>query len=1226
MSTLSTRRMFKRSARLVAPVGLVVCAMPAWSAVTTWAPVNSNFNDGANWTAGAPGALDTATFTGPAGSIQPNVTTGAVITGIDFSSTVTSGYQLTSSGPALTITGADVVRSALTQAGANTVSAALVLGGAANSIQRIVVGGGAGSSLVIDGNISDNGNNIGLNIVRINSSWTLTLAGNNTFGGGVNLGDATGRLNINSATALGTGALTLASSTATFDNTSGNAITLTNNNNLKLSVGTGTFSGTNNLSFGTGTMDLLSGGAKTLNTDGTATLSIAAITENTAGTGLTRGGTGTLLLGNGYWTGGTTNSGGNFVISGTLATSSLTNSQLAAVLQLRNSQALAGAAFNHNTGTLQLRSDTDNALFATASYSASGAGVATINVDQLSSGSNLTLRLGDINATAAATQTIAVTGGNGYGLRVGTITQTSVTASTLTINNTAPLTVAGLVTNSTVSPKFLFSGAGAATVTGNILQNGSAALVLEKSNAAGSLVLQGTSNMTGAVLVTSGTIQTAVATNAFGSTSGISIGGNGILALRTDTATAFGNGSNAYNLSTSGSGATVNLDRVTAGAGVSVTLGTLLLPGSHTFNVTGGSGMSLVLGAVSASSASQKVITNNLTVGGGTLSIASYAETDPNPHTITFNGGGTTNVEGAITQNGANALGVTYSGTGRLILKGTNTNTGGYTVTGGVMQFNSAAAVGGTGQKITATTPGIVTTGPGYAIDQGFLDRVVTTSTGALALSADNANALNFNTFTALTLGTLGDFTYSGTILPSAITSGAYRFGGGSGNLTVASQLTVTAATVTISGGPRVIFTGANSYTGATTLNNNAILQGNDTTATRSGDGVSVASVFGTSSSLNAGGTNTAVTLELRANGEANSTVQNLLFAVGQQASAAGVNYTIDVNRSSGVGTNKILSLTAANMSVPNTPSLTVTSVLNVTGGNGYNLRLRNATALTLGGATSSGGLLLNPTTANLFIDGLVSNTGSGNAVKTLILGGTSNANRITGTISDNTSTVASTALIKSGTSTWTLSGNNISTTAYSGGTTVQDGTLFINNTTGSGTGTGAVNINGGRLGGTGRITGATTVGANGTLLAGDGVNATENLELNGALTLGDGSTLSFVLGTGNTHSTLTRTGSGTWAFDGGQAVSVITNGTITTGTYEDIVTGLAGTALAGDPSVLSGWTITTAGMAGTFSYDNVNNSIDLNLSTVPEPTSVGLLLLGSAGLLARRRRHGQIR
>lgn len=64
-------------------------------------------------------------------------------------------------------------------------------------------------------------------------------------------------------------------------------------------------------------------------------------------------------------------------------------------------------------------------------------------------------------------------------------------------------------------------------------------------------------------------------------------------------------------------------------------------------------------------------------------------------------------------------------------------------------------------------------------------------------------------------------------------------------------------------------------------------------------------------------------------------------------------------------------------------------------------------------------------------------------------------------------------SLTKTGFGVLTLSGAN----TYTGGTTVTGGTLLVNNSSGSGTGTSAVQVSTGTLGGTGTIAGAVTVG-----------------------------------------------------------------------------------------------------------------------------------------------------
>src|SRR5262249_7269814 len=70
----------------------------------------------------------------------------------------------------------------------------------------------------------------------------------------------------------------------------------------------------------------------------------------------------------------------------------------------------------------------------------------------------------------------------------------------------------------------------------------------------------------------------------------------------------------------------------------------------------------------------------------------------------------------------------------------------------------------------------------------------------------------------------------------------------------------------------------------------------------------------------------------------------------------------------------------------------------------------------------------------------------------------------------------------------------------YSGGTTVTAGSLLVNNSSGSGTGTGAVTVqNGATLGGEGRINGALTVQNGGILTPGNGTTPTAIFTLGAA-------------------------------------------------------------------------------------------------------------------------------
>ena len=170
--------------------------------------------------------------------------------------------------------------------------------------------------------------------------------------------------------------------------------------------------------------------------------------------------------------------------------------------------------------------------------------------------------------------------------------------------------------------------------------------------------------------------------------------------------------------------------------------------------------------------------------------------------TITFAGSGNWVVNNnlACTSNGRQTA-VIKSGAGALTIAAANTSTTGVTLNSGTLNFNHAQALG------TGT----------FTLTGGVLD-----NTSAAAITNSNTNVQNWN----------GDFAFTGTkdldLGTGAVTLGSSRtVTVNGGNLTVGGTISGAGFALTKAGAGTLTLTGSNGYSGGTNLNGGVLSLGN---------------------------------------------------------------------------------------------------------------------------------------------------------------------------------------------------------------------------------------------------------------------------------------------------------------------------------------------------------------------------------------------------------------
>ena len=191
--------------------------------------------------------------------------------------------------------------------------------------------------------------------------------------------------------------------------------------------------------------------------------------------------------------------------------------------------------------------------------------------------------------------------------------------------------------------------------------------------------------------------------------------------------------------------AAIDVDKASSGAlGNTLQLGNLATAG-NTITLTNNAGATnynLSVGTVTSSAG--PTFTNNMV--DGTATLAALTLTPASGQTVTFNGTSASAITsvGPISQNAANALALTQSGSGSLLLTASNTYTGTTTISGGTLQVGN----GGNGESINSTSSVALSNSAALVFNHADsvifakaisgLGSLTQTGTGILTLSAGN--------------------------------------------------------------------------------------------------------------------------------------------------------------------------------------------------------------------------------------------------------------------------------------------------------------------------------------------------------------------------------------------------------------------------------------------------------------------------------------------------------
>jgi fibronectin-binding autotransporter adhesin len=497
-------------------------------------------------------------------------------------------------------------------------------------------------------------------------------------------------------------------------------------------------------------------------------------------------------------------------------------------------------------------------------------------------------------------------------------------------------------------------------------------------------------------------------TAAFALTLNSIIAGDGALTLTPSSSTGsiIIGGANTFTggATLSGSGEVVATSNSAFGSGGVLTLNVAKFRGTTGTTTALANPVVLATNTTFSTLASEKslVFSGNALLSGGTRTLTGSAGSTVAGIWTEFAGG---------LGEASTGLGLIKAGAGTIVLSGASTYTGPTSVTAGRLLITQVAGLYNGQTNLWTDTNINVATGATLALGVGptgasfnaaHLDALL--SLGSVSGGFQNGSFVALDT-------TAGDFTYAGTI---ADTNGGANVLG-----------------FIKTGANRLALAGPNTYTGLTLLGGGTLVAQHPSAFGPAGKAI----YFVTNSAGTTSGAISSGNLELATDSTVNayslSGSSSFATSVTLSRLTGGPAFT-QVLGDLRLGNNTFSFNKGTNIT-SGVPSISF-SLVSLTGG-------------------AAGTATLNPTDVTVALVGPV-NIGGNSFPKTLALDGNTVGNAISGDVTDGLNVVS---LTKSGTSTWSLSGNN----AYTGVTTVSAGTLVLS---GTNLGTGATAIVGGTL------------------------------------------------------------------------------------------------------------------------------------------------------------------